>query len=49
MTPEETAGVEAILVDQAGLDNLQNKIPGLNMDLAKNQSRIDAGKKILGL
>ena len=48
LTPEEAAGVEALLIKERGLDNLTNKIPGLNTDLPKNKARIDAGKRVLG-
>jgi hypothetical protein len=47
LTDQEMAGVEAILIDEVGIDNLQNKIPGLNMQKAKNQSRIDAGRRVV--
>jgi len=48
LTDQEMAGVEAILIHERGLENLSNKIPGLNMDLPKNQARIDAGRRVLG-
>jgi hypothetical protein len=48
LTPDETAGVEALLIEQRGLDNLTNKIPGLNTSLPKNAARLEAGKQVLG-
>ncbi|SKB05534.1 RHS repeat-associated core domain-containing protein [Prosthecobacter debontii] len=47
LTDNETAGVEALLIEQRGLQNLSNKIPGLNTSLPKNKERIEAGKKVL--
>ena len=47
LTPEEAAGVEALLVQQRGLENLSNKIPPLNPDLPKNAAKIEAGKRVL--
>jgi hypothetical protein len=43
------AGVEALLIEQRGLDNPTNVIHGLNTGLPKNAARITAGKKVLGL
>jgi RHS repeat-associated protein len=48
LTDEEMAGVEAILIQQRGLDNLSNKIPGLNPEKPKNAKRLEAGRKVLG-
>ena len=48
LTPDEMAGVEALLIEQRGLRNLSNKIPGLNTKLPKNAPRVAAGKKLLG-
>lgn len=45
LTDNEMAGVEALLIDQRRLENLSNKIPGLNTALPKNKDRIEAGKK----
>jgi hypothetical protein len=49
LTPDEMAGVEALLIEQRGLINLSNVIHGLNTGLPKNAARITAGKKVLGL
>jgi hypothetical protein len=48
LTEQEMAGVEALLIEQRGLENLTNKIPGLNPTLPKNQPRLDAGRRVLG-
>ena len=48
LTPDEAAGVEALLIKQRGLENLSNKIHGLDVDLPKNQEKIRAGKRVLG-
>jgi hypothetical protein len=47
LTLDEMAGVEALIIDERGLENLSNKIPGLNMNKLKNQTRIEAGKRVL--
>jgi hypothetical protein len=47
MTPNETAGVEALLIEDRGLTNLTNKIRGLDPSLPKNQPKIKAGKQVL--
>ena len=49
LSAAEGAGVEAVLIQGRGLDNLSNTIPGLNFEKAKNQSRILAGLEVLGL
>jgi RHS repeat-associated protein len=47
LTPEEAAGVEALLAQERGLENLSNKIPPLDPKLPKNTARIEAGQKVL--
>ncbi|WP_438860416.1 RHS repeat-associated core domain-containing protein [Achromobacter spanius] len=47
MTPEEAAGVEAILAHERGMENLSNAIPPLNMALPKNAAKIEAGRRVL--
>ena len=47
LTPEEAAGVEALLVQERGLENLSNKIAPLDPALAKNAAKIEAGKRVL--
>ena len=44
---DEMAGIEALTIELRGLDNLSNKIPGLNTSLPKNQKRVEAGKRVL--
>ena len=47
LTPEEAAGVEALLAQERGLENLSNKIPPLDPTLPKNAPRIEAARKLL--
>ena len=47
LSPSETAGVEAILIEETGLENLTNVIPGLNPTLPKNAARLEAGRRVL--
>ncbi|MGD9584851.1 MAG: RHS repeat-associated core domain-containing protein [Lysobacterales bacterium] len=47
LTPDEAAGLEALLVNERGLDRLSNAIPPLNVNLSKNSARIEAAKKLL--
>ena len=49
LTDDEMAGVEAIVIDQRGLENLSNKIPGLNPDLPKNNDRLMKGADVMGI
>jgi len=48
LTLEEMDGVEGLLIERRGLDNLSNKIKARDFSLEKNQSRLEAGKRILG-
>ncbi len=47
LTPNETAGLEYLLAEERGLENLSNKIPPLNPNLKKNAVRIEEAKKII--
>jgi hypothetical protein len=47
LTLDEQAGVEALLIDDVGLENLTNKIRGLDLDAPKNRNRVEAGTKVL--
>jgi hypothetical protein len=47
LTDEEAAGVEALLIQKRGLENLSNKISALNPALPKDKARLDAGRKVL--
>jgi hypothetical protein len=48
LTIEEMDGVEGLLIQRRGLENLSNKVPGRNFSLEKNKSRLEAGKNVLG-
>lgn len=47
LTPEEAAGLEALLAQERGLGNLSNKIPPLDPSLPKNAARLEAARKLL--
>lgn len=48
LTIEEMDGVEGLLIQRRGLENLSNKVRGRNFCLEKNKSRLEAGKNVLG-
>jgi hypothetical protein len=48
LTIDEMDGVEGLLIDKVGLENLSNKMKGRDFSLEKNKSRLTAGKRVLG-
>ena len=47
LTVEEMEGLEALLIEEVGLEHLTNKIRGLDPSLPKNKAKIEAARRLL--